>query len=101
MWRVKEDMGKYSGQGRPPPREMRPGCLRCLAACLSLQGSRRVDSFVRWSGGGVSLGRIRGRGVKGAYGPNVWLLACLLSVASDYYRLAVCIYRSNFTRWRS
>ncbi len=47
--RVKEERGKYSGQGRPPPREMRPGVLRCLAACLREQGRRRRDSWVRWS----------------------------------------------------
>ena len=47
--RVREETGKYSGQGRPPPREMRPGVLRCLAACLREQGRRRRDSWVRWS----------------------------------------------------
>jgi hypothetical protein len=51
IWSVREEMGKYSGQGRPPPREMRPGVLRCLAACLRAQGARRADSVVRWSGG--------------------------------------------------
>ena len=49
MCRVREERGKYSGQGRPPPREMRPGVLRCLAACLREQGRRRRDSCVRWS----------------------------------------------------
>jgi len=43
-----EVMGKLSALGRPPPREMRPGVLRCRAACLSTQGSREAASDEMW-----------------------------------------------------
>ncbi len=82
MCRVREERGKYSGQGRPPPREMRPGVLRCLAACLREQGRRRRDSCVRWSVLEGQLGVYVGEGWKGdreSYGPSVWLWVFLWS----------------------
>lgn len=43
-----EVMGKLSAEGSPPPREMRPGVLRCRAACLRTQGSREAASEEMW-----------------------------------------------------
>lgn len=42
--------GKYSAHGRPPPNEMRPGLERYLAAPLSEELPRDLDSALRRSG---------------------------------------------------
>jgi hypothetical protein len=55
-------MGKYSGHGRPPPREMRPGFLRNLAALFKVEGFLDLLSRLRRSEGvSVSLsgGKVR------------------------------------------
>lgn len=41
--------GKYSGHGRPPPREIMPGLLRYFAAPLREELPRDLDSVLRRS----------------------------------------------------
>jgi hypothetical protein len=42
-------IGKFSGHGRPPPSEIKPGCFRYLAAALSVDGLRALASVLRMS----------------------------------------------------
>lgn len=37
------EIGKYSLEGRPPPREIRPGVLMYPAACLRMHGGRLLS----------------------------------------------------------
>jgi hypothetical protein len=50
--------GKYSAEGRPPPREMMPGFLRYFAAALRELPLREEASMFRRSGIWLALSGI-------------------------------------------
>jgi hypothetical protein len=100
--------GKYSLDGRPPPREMRPGVARNFAASfkeLPLRSSASwlmMSTLKRWW---CSLKNASH--VESTYGPIAWPLACyrMPSIESSQYLMQLqypivtCLFSSVFREY--